>query len=36
MTSTRGDLETTVRTLEEITRRARGIPARRTATEDNR
>ncbi len=32
----RGDLETTVRTLEEITRRARGIPARPTATEDHR
>jgi len=32
----RGDLETTVRTLDEITRRARGIPARPTATEDNR
>ena len=32
----RGDLETTVRTLEEITRRARGIPARPTATEGNR
>ena len=32
----RDDLETTVRTLDEITRRARGIPARPTATEDNR
>jgi hypothetical protein len=32
----RGDLETTVRTLDEITRRARGIPARRATTEDNR
>ena len=32
----RDDLETTVRTLAEITRRARGIPARPTATEDHR
>ena len=32
----RDDLETTVRTLDEITRRARGIPARPTATEDTR
>jgi len=32
----RDDLETTVRTLDEITRRARGIPARPTATEDHR
>ena len=32
----RDDLETTVRTLAEITRRARGIPARPTATEDDR
>jgi hypothetical protein len=32
----RGDLETTVRTLDEITRRAGGIPARRATTEDNR
>ena len=32
----RGDLETTVRTLDEITRRARGIPARRATVEDNR
>ena len=32
----RADLETTIRTLDEITRRARGIPARPTATEDNR
>ncbi len=30
------DLETTVRTLDEITRRARGIPARPARTEDNR
>jgi DNA-binding MarR family transcriptional regulator len=29
----RGDLETTIRTLQEITRRARGIPARQTTTE---
>jgi len=32
----RDDLETTVRTLDEITRRARGIPARPTTTEDHR
>jgi DNA-binding MarR family transcriptional regulator len=32
----RGDLETTVRTLDDITRRARGIPARPTTTEDKR
>ena len=32
----RGDLETTVRTLDDITRRARGIPARPTITEDHR
>ena len=32
----RDDLETTVRTLDEITRRARGIPARPTAMEDHR
>jgi DNA-binding MarR family transcriptional regulator len=32
----RDDLETTVRTLDEITRRARGIPARPTTTEGNR
>jgi len=32
----RDDLETTVRTLDEITRRARGIPARPTAPEDTR
>ncbi len=32
----RGDLETTVRTLDEITRRARGIPARPITTEDHR
>ncbi len=32
----RDDLETTVRTLDEITRRVRGIPARPTATEDHR
>jgi DNA-binding MarR family transcriptional regulator len=32
----RDDLETTVRTLDEITRRARGIPARPTITEDHR
>jgi DNA-binding MarR family transcriptional regulator len=32
----RDDLETTVRTLDEITRRARGIPARPTTMEDNR
>ena len=32
----RDDLETTVRTLDEITRRARGIPARPATTEDNR
>jgi DNA-binding MarR family transcriptional regulator len=31
----RGDVETTIRTLQEITRRARGIPARRTTTEEN-
>ena len=30
------DLETTVRTLDEITRQARGIPARPATTEDNR
>ncbi len=35
-TMDRDDLETTVRTLDEITRRARGIPARPTATEDTR
>jgi hypothetical protein len=29
----RDDVETTIRTLQEITRRARGIPVRRTATE---
>ncbi|MGO9783048.1 MAG: hypothetical protein ACLPQY_25305 [Streptosporangiaceae bacterium] len=32
----RDELETTVRTLDEITRRARGIPARPTATGDTR
>jgi len=32
----RDDLETTVRTLNEITRRARGIPGRPTTTEENR
>lgn len=32
----REDLETTVRTLDEITRRARGIPARPAAAEDHR
>lgn len=32
----RGDLEVTIRTLDEITRRARGIPARATATEGSR
>ena len=32
----RDDLETTVRTLDEITRRARGIPARPITTEANR
>jgi hypothetical protein len=32
----RGDLETTVRTLNEITRRARGIPARLVTTEESR
>ena len=32
----RDDLETTVRTLDEITRRARGIPARPSTTEGNR
>ena len=32
----RDDLETTVRTLDDITRRARGIPARPTTTEDKR
>ena len=32
----RDDLETTVRTLDEITRRARGIPARPITTEGNR
>ena len=32
----RDDLETTVRTLDEITTRARGIPARPTATGDHR
>jgi DNA-binding MarR family transcriptional regulator len=32
----RGDLETTVRTLDDITRRARGITARPTTTEDKR
>jgi hypothetical protein len=32
----RDDLETTVRTLDEITRRARGIPARPTSTGDHR
>ena len=32
----RGDLETTVRTLDDITRRARGIPARPITTEANR
>jgi DNA-binding MarR family transcriptional regulator len=31
-----GDVETTIRTLQEITRRARGIPVRRTITEENR
>jgi hypothetical protein len=31
----RDDLATTIRTLNEITRRARGIPARRTTTEGN-
>ena len=31
----RGDLEITIRTLQEITRRARGIPARQTTTEGN-
>ncbi|MGH3070601.1 MAG: hypothetical protein ACRDOH_20240 [Streptosporangiaceae bacterium] len=30
------ELETTVRTLDEITRRARGIPARPITTEGNR
>jgi DNA-binding MarR family transcriptional regulator len=29
------DVATTIRTLNEITRRARGIPARRTTTEEN-
>ena len=32
----RGDLEITIRTLDEITRRARGIPARPITTEGNR
>jgi DNA-binding MarR family transcriptional regulator len=32
----RDDLETTVRTLNEITRRARGIPARLVTTEESR
>jgi DNA-binding MarR family transcriptional regulator len=32
----RDDLETTVRTLDEITRRAQGIPARPITTEGNR
>jgi hypothetical protein len=32
----RADLETTIRTPQEITRRARGIPARQTTTEGNR
>ncbi len=32
----RGDLETTIRTLQEITRRARAIPARTAAAEGNR
>ena len=32
----RDDLETTVRTLDEITRRARGIPAGPNTTEGNR
>jgi DNA-binding MarR family transcriptional regulator len=32
----REDLETTIRTLDEITRRARGIPARQTTTEENK
>jgi DNA-binding MarR family transcriptional regulator len=31
----RDDVATTIRTLNEITRRARGIPARRTTTEGN-
>jgi DNA-binding MarR family transcriptional regulator len=31
----RDDVATTIRTLNEITRRARGIPARRTTTEEN-
>jgi DNA-binding MarR family transcriptional regulator len=31
----RGDLETTIRTLQEITRRARAIPARTATTEAN-
>jgi len=30
------DVETTIRTLQEITRRARGIPVRRTSTEESR
>jgi hypothetical protein len=32
----RDDLETTIRTPQEITRRARGIPVRRTTTEESR
>lgn len=32
----RDDVETTIRTLQEITRRARGIAVRRTTTEENR
>ena len=31
----RADVETTIRTLEEITRLARGIPARRRSTEED-
>ena len=31
----RDDVETTIRTLQEITRRARGIPVRRTTTEES-